>query len=60
MCEIGPTVYDLISSCESAKKIWDLLRIMYEVTEETRLDLTGDVDQKEYTETDYSLDSKVS
>ncbi|KAG5621667.1 hypothetical protein H5410_006885 [Solanum commersonii] len=36
MCGIGVDQYDLISSCESTKEIWDLLRTIYEGTEETR------------------------
>ncbi|XP_015060063.1 uncharacterized protein LOC107005933 [Solanum pennellii] len=36
MCGIGMKDYDLISSCESAKEIWNLLRNTFEGTEETR------------------------
>jgi len=36
MCGISINEYDLISSCESAKGIWDMLRTTYEGTEETR------------------------
>ncbi|WMV59724.1 hypothetical protein MTR67_053109 [Solanum verrucosum] len=36
MCGIRMDEYDQISSCESAKEIWDLLRNTYEGTEETR------------------------
>lgn len=36
MCVIGVNEYALISSCESAKEIWDLLKTGYEGTEETR------------------------
>ncbi|XP_049399873.1 uncharacterized protein LOC125863953 [Solanum stenotomum] len=42
MCGIGVNEYDLISSCELAKLIWDRLREVYEGTEETmksKLDL---------------------
>jgi len=36
MCGLSVNEYDLISSCESAKEIWDLLRTTYEGTEEIR------------------------
>ncbi|KAH0689265.1 hypothetical protein KY289_016623 [Solanum tuberosum] len=36
MCGIGENEYDLISSCESAKEIWNRLRIVYEGTEQTK------------------------
>ncbi|WMV09717.1 hypothetical protein MTR67_003102 [Solanum verrucosum] len=32
MCGIGANEYDLISSCESTKEIWNSLRIVYEGT----------------------------
>ena len=36
MCSLSINEYDLISSCESAKEIWDLLKITYEGTKEIR------------------------
>ena len=36
MCGLNINEYDLISSCESAKEIWDLLKTTYEGTEEIR------------------------
>ena len=36
MCGLSRNEYDLISSCESAKEIWDLLKTTYEGTEEIR------------------------
>ncbi|WMV52317.1 hypothetical protein MTR67_045702 [Solanum verrucosum] len=42
ICGLSVNEYDLISSCESAKEIWDLLRTTYEGTEEikkSKLDL---------------------
>ena len=36
MCGLSINEYDLISSCESAKEIWDLLKTTYEGTEEIR------------------------
>ena len=36
MCGLNINEYDLISSCELAKEIWDLLKITYEGTEEIR------------------------
>ncbi|XP_069149834.1 uncharacterized protein [Solanum lycopersicum] len=36
MCGLSINEYDLISSCESAKEIWDLLETTYEGTEEIR------------------------
>ncbi|KAH0689668.1 hypothetical protein KY289_017026 [Solanum tuberosum] len=36
MCGIRANEYDLISSCESAKEIWNRLRIVYEGTEQTK------------------------
>ncbi|WMV23535.1 hypothetical protein MTR67_016920 [Solanum verrucosum] len=35
-CGLSVNEYDLISSCESAKEIWDLLRITYEGSEAIR------------------------
>ena len=35
-CGLSINEYDLISSCESAKEIWDLLEATYEGTEEIR------------------------
>ena len=36
MCGLSINEDDLISSCESAKEIWDLLKTTYEGTEEIR------------------------
>ena len=36
MCGLSINEYDLISSCESAKEIWDLLKTKYEGTEKIR------------------------
>ena len=36
LCGLSINEYDLISSCESAKEIWDLLETTYEGTEEIR------------------------
>ncbi|KAH0717452.1 hypothetical protein KY285_013483 [Solanum tuberosum] len=36
MCGIGANEYDLISSCESTKEIWNRLRIVYKGTEQTK------------------------
>ena len=35
MCGIGMKEYDLISSCESTKEIWDLMRTTFDGIEET-------------------------
>ena len=36
MCGLSINEYDLISSCESTKEIWVLLKTTYEGTEEIR------------------------
>lgn len=52
-------VYNMISLWESTKEIWDVLRITFEGTQETKADLTRDVNQKGDAEIDESLASKM-
>ena len=37
MCCLSVNEYDLISSCESSKEMWDLSRTTYKGTDETRI-----------------------
>ncbi|GAV76190.1 zf-CCHC domain-containing protein/DUF4219 domain-containing protein/UBN2 domain-containing protein, partial [Cephalotus follicularis] len=35
-CAVGPNVFNRISSCESAKEMWDLLEVTYEGTNQVK------------------------